>query len=76
MLLRFLYLQDDAEERKTLGSENTVFETMRKVEAAAKDVSLAVERTNNFKVYNGIHTLKFCRITPILVLQVFMYLFR
>ncbi|CAM8976314.1 unnamed protein product [Rhodiola kirilowii] len=42
--------KDDAEQRKTLGSENTFSETMKKIEAAAKDVSLTVERTNNFKM--------------------------
>lgn len=44
--------KDEAEQRKTIGSDNTLVETIRKVEAAAKDVSLAVERTNSFKVNN------------------------
>ncbi|CAM8897206.1 unnamed protein product [Rhodiola kirilowii] len=42
--------KDDAEQRKTIGSENTFSETMKKIEAAAKDVSLTIERTNIFKM--------------------------
>ncbi|PRQ37529.1 putative protein kinase CAMK-CAMKL-CHK1 family [Rosa chinensis] len=33
-----------------LGSQHTINETMRKIEAAAMDVSLSVARTNNFKI--------------------------
>uniref|UniRef100_A0A7N0ZXA7 non-specific serine/threonine protein kinase n=1 Tax=Kalanchoe fedtschenkoi TaxID=63787 RepID=A0A7N0ZXA7_KALFE len=42
--------KDEPEQRRTLGSENTFSETMKKIEAAANDVSLTVERTNNFKM--------------------------
>lgn len=33
-----------------LGSQHTINETIKKIEAAAMDVSLSVARTNNFKV--------------------------
>ncbi|KAK9275046.1 hypothetical protein L1049_022385 [Liquidambar formosana] len=42
--------QDDDKQRIRLGSKNTINETIKKIEAAAKDVSLSVERMNNFKM--------------------------
>lgn len=42
--------QDDRKQKTRLGSKHTVNETIRKIEAAAMDVSLSVERMNNFKM--------------------------
>lgn len=42
--------QDDDKQRTTLASKNTFQETIKKVEAAATDVSLSVERMNNYKM--------------------------
>ncbi|KAJ6958044.1 hypothetical protein NC653_039874 [Populus alba x Populus x berolinensis] len=41
---------DDRKQKTRLGSKHTVNETIRKIEAAAMDVSLSVERMNNFKM--------------------------
>jgi hypothetical protein len=35
------------------GSKNTIDETIKKIEAAAMDVSLSVERMNNSKVQSA-----------------------
>ncbi|KAJ6857203.1 hypothetical protein NC651_038795 [Populus alba x Populus x berolinensis] len=43
-------LFDDRKQKTRLGSKHTVNETIRKIEAAAMDVSLSVERMNNFKM--------------------------
>ncbi|XP_058207756.1 CBL-interacting serine/threonine-protein kinase 21-like isoform X2 [Rhododendron vialii] len=46
-----LFEEEDNEKHKTtLGSKLTINETIEKIEAAAKDVSLSVERMNNSKV--------------------------
>lgn len=42
--------QEDKKQTTRLGSKLTVNETIKKIEAAAMDVSLSVERMNNFKV--------------------------
>ncbi|KAH8481994.1 hypothetical protein H0E87_029453 [Populus deltoides] len=42
--------QEDRKQKTRLGSKHTVNETIRKIEAAAMDVSLSVERMNNFKM--------------------------
>ncbi|KAG4133428.1 hypothetical protein ERO13_D08G096000v2 [Gossypium hirsutum] len=42
--------QDGKRQRTTIGSKHTVNETIKKIEAAAMDVSLSVERMNSFKV--------------------------
>lgn len=46
-----LFEEEDNEKHKTtLGSKHTINETLEKIEAAAKDASLCVERMNNSKV--------------------------
>ncbi|KAI9378455.1 hypothetical protein POPTR_018G096042v4 [Populus trichocarpa] len=42
--------QEDRKQKTRLGSKHTVNETIRKIEAAAMDMSLSVERMNNFKM--------------------------
>ncbi|XVF47741.1 hypothetical protein PTKIN_Ptkin03bG0135200 [Pterospermum kingtungense] len=42
--------KDDERHRTRTGSKHTVYETIKKIEAAAMDVSLSVERMNNFKM--------------------------
>ncbi|KAB5514417.1 hypothetical protein DKX38_028323 [Salix brachista] len=42
--------EEDMKQKTRLGSKHTVIETVRKIEAAAMDVSLSVERMNNFKM--------------------------
>ncbi|KAF9662658.1 hypothetical protein SADUNF_Sadunf18G0077100 [Salix dunnii] len=42
--------EEDMKQKTRLGSKHTVIETIRKIEAAAMDVSLSVERMNNFKM--------------------------
>ncbi|XWS52167.1 hypothetical protein CRYUN_Cryun11dG0043800 [Craigia yunnanensis] len=42
--------QDSERQRTRIGSKHTVNETIKKIEAAAMDVSLSVERKNNFKM--------------------------
>ncbi|KAJ6698737.1 CBL-INTERACTING SERINE/THREONINE-PROTEIN KINASE 21-RELATED [Salix purpurea] len=42
--------QEDKKQKTRLGSEHSVHETIRKIEAAATDVSLSVERMNNSKM--------------------------
>ncbi|XP_058218106.1 CBL-interacting serine/threonine-protein kinase 21-like [Rhododendron vialii] len=37
-------------QQKTLGSKHTIHETIEKIEAAARDVSLSIERKNNSKL--------------------------
>ncbi|XP_038699219.1 CBL-interacting serine/threonine-protein kinase 21-like isoform X1 [Tripterygium wilfordii] len=44
-----LFEEQDKKQLTRLGSKHTVNETIKKIEAAAMDVSLAVERMNNFK---------------------------
>ncbi|KAI8012809.1 CBL-interacting serine/threonine-protein kinase 21 [Camellia lanceoleosa] len=41
--------KDNEKQKTTLGSKHTINETIEKIEAAAKDVSLSVERMNNSK---------------------------
>ncbi|KAL5549036.1 hypothetical protein UlMin_004267 [Ulmus minor] len=46
-----LFEEENENKRKTrLGSKHTFFETIKRIEAAATDVSLSVERMNNFKM--------------------------
>ncbi|KAK2993487.1 hypothetical protein RJ640_015171 [Escallonia rubra] len=45
-----IYFKDNEKQKKTLGSKHTVDETIEKVKAAAKDLSLSVERMNNSKM--------------------------
>lgn len=40
-------MQDDNKQKARFGSKHTIDETIKKVEAAAKDVSLSVERKNS-----------------------------
>ncbi|KAA8522777.1 hypothetical protein F0562_009200 [Nyssa sinensis] len=42
--------QDNEKQKTTLGSKHTINETIQKIEAAAKDVSLSVERMKNSKI--------------------------
>ncbi|KAJ6382132.1 hypothetical protein OIU77_030731 [Salix suchowensis] len=42
--------KEDKKQKTRLGSEHSVHETIRKIEAAATDVSLSVERMNNSKM--------------------------
>ncbi|KAJ6731609.1 CBL-INTERACTING SERINE/THREONINE-PROTEIN KINASE 21-RELATED [Salix purpurea] len=49
-LSRLFEEQEDMKQKTRLGSKHTVIETIRKIEAAAMDVSLSVERMNNFKM--------------------------
>uniref|UniRef100_A0A5B6ZXP8 non-specific serine/threonine protein kinase n=1 Tax=Davidia involucrata TaxID=16924 RepID=A0A5B6ZXP8_DAVIN len=42
--------QDNEKQKTTLGSKHTINETIQKIEAAAKDASLSVERMNNSKI--------------------------
>ncbi|KAK4604995.1 hypothetical protein RGQ29_013171 [Quercus rubra] len=42
--------QDENKQKKMFGSKHTIDETIKKIEAAAMDVSLSVERMNNSKV--------------------------
>ncbi|XP_021277632.1 CBL-interacting serine/threonine-protein kinase 21 [Herrania umbratica] len=42
--------QDDKKQRTRIGSKHTVDETIKKIEAAAMDVSLSVERMKNSKI--------------------------
>ncbi|OAY46786.1 CBL-interacting serine/threonine-protein kinase 21 isoform X2 [Manihot esculenta] len=42
--------QEDKKETTRLGSKHTVNETIKKIEAAALDLSLTVERMNNFRL--------------------------
>ncbi|KAG5559633.1 hypothetical protein RHGRI_009231 [Rhododendron griersonianum] len=46
----FSSVKDNEKHKTTLGSKLTINETIEKIEAAAKDVSLSVERMNNSKV--------------------------
>lgn len=46
----FQTIQDENKQVTRLGSKHTIHETMKKIEAAAMDVSLAVERMKNHKV--------------------------
>ncbi|KAF7146995.1 hypothetical protein RHSIM_Rhsim03G0262800 [Rhododendron simsii] len=46
----FSSVKDNEKHKTTLGSTLTINETIEKIEAAAKDVSLSVERMNNSKV--------------------------
>ncbi|KAI8565795.1 hypothetical protein RHMOL_Rhmol03G0289400 [Rhododendron molle] len=46
----FSSVKDNEKHKTTLGSKLTISETIEKIEAAAKDVSLSVERMNNSKV--------------------------
>ncbi|KAM6552823.1 hypothetical protein CsatB_013585 [Cannabis sativa] len=43
-------IEDDNNKKTKFGSEHAIHETIKKIEAAATDVSLSVERMNNFKV--------------------------
>ncbi|PPS06133.1 hypothetical protein GOBAR_AA14513 [Gossypium barbadense] len=43
-------VEDGKRQRTTIGSKHTVNETIKKIEAAAMDVSLSVERMNSFKM--------------------------
>ncbi|OMO89834.1 hypothetical protein COLO4_19571 [Corchorus olitorius] len=43
-------VEDEKKQRKKIGSKHTVNETIKKIEAAAMDVSLSVEKVNNFKM--------------------------
>ncbi|KDP43807.1 hypothetical protein JCGZ_23015 [Jatropha curcas] len=45
-----LFEQEDKKHKTRLGSRLTVNETIKKIEAAAMDLSLSVERRNNFKM--------------------------
>ncbi|RZB55583.1 CBL-interacting serine/threonine-protein kinase 21 isoform F [Glycine soja] len=42
--------QDEKKQRTRLGSKHTINETIEKIEAAATDVGLSIEKMNNFKV--------------------------
>ncbi|XP_060972898.1 CBL-interacting serine/threonine-protein kinase 21 isoform X3 [Cannabis sativa] len=42
--------KDDNNKKTKFGSEHAIHETIKKIEAAATDVSLSVERMNNFKM--------------------------
>ncbi|XP_050272497.1 CBL-interacting serine/threonine-protein kinase 21 isoform X1 [Quercus robur] len=42
--------QDENKQKKMFGSKHTIDETIKKIEAAAMDVSLSVERRNNSKM--------------------------
>lgn len=42
--------QDENKQKKMFGSEHTIDETIKKIEAAAMDASLSVERMNNSKM--------------------------
>ncbi|WCJ42405.1 CBL-interacting protein kinase 21 [Euphorbia peplus] len=42
--------QEEKKQKTSLGSKYTLDETIKKIEAAATDVSLSVERMNNFKM--------------------------
>ncbi|KAI5675467.1 hypothetical protein M9H77_06417 [Catharanthus roseus] len=46
-LSRLFEEQDSEKQKTTLGSKHTISETIEKIEAAAKDVSLSIERMNN-----------------------------
>ncbi|MBA0553795.1 hypothetical protein Golob_012944, partial [Gossypium lobatum] len=46
----FDIVEDGKRQRTTIGSKHTVNETIKKIEAAAMDVSLSVERMNSFKM--------------------------
>ncbi|WRX35106.1 Protein kinase domain - like 10 [Theobroma cacao] len=43
-------VEDDKKQRTRIGSKHTIDETIKKIEAAAMDVSLSVERMKNFKI--------------------------
>nr|XP_048333706.1 CBL-interacting serine/threonine-protein kinase 21 isoform X2 [Ziziphus jujuba var. spinosa] len=45
-----LFIEEDDKQKKMLGSKHTLNETIKKIEAAALDVSLSVQRLNNFKM--------------------------
>lgn len=45
--------QDEDKQKTKLGSKHNVTETIRKIEAAAKDVSLSIERMKNSKTQNA-----------------------
>ncbi|KAK3020379.1 hypothetical protein RJ639_047244, partial [Escallonia herrerae] len=45
-----IHFQDNEKQKTTLGSKHTIDETIEKVKAAAKDLSLSVERMNNSKM--------------------------
>ncbi|PSS04288.1 CBL-interacting serine/threonine-protein kinase [Actinidia chinensis var. chinensis] len=49
-LSRLFEEQDNEKQKIMLGSKHTINETIEKIEAAAKDVSLSVEKMNNSKV--------------------------
>ncbi|KAH1117127.1 hypothetical protein GLYMA_17G066300v4 [Glycine max] len=42
--------QDEKKQRTRLGSKHTINETIEKIEAAATDVGLSIEKMNNFKI--------------------------
>lgn len=43
----YLPLQDENKQKIRLGSKNTIGDTFKKIEAAANDLSLSVQRLNN-----------------------------
>ncbi|GAV87245.1 Pkinase domain-containing protein/NAF domain-containing protein [Cephalotus follicularis] len=45
-----LFEEQNDKEKTRLGSKHTLGETIKKIEAAAMDVSLSIERMNNFKM--------------------------
>ncbi|XP_021893117.1 CBL-interacting serine/threonine-protein kinase 21 isoform X2 [Carica papaya] len=45
-----LFEEQDDKQRTRLGSKNTAHETIKKIEAAATNASLSVEKMNNFKM--------------------------
>ncbi|XP_058113804.1 CBL-interacting serine/threonine-protein kinase 21-like [Magnolia sinica] len=54
--------EDNDKQRTRLGSEHSIHETIEKIEVAAKDVRLSVERMNNSKVkLHGTRMLTRCR---------------
>lgn len=42
-----IQIQDNKKQKARFGSKHTIDETIKKIEAAAKDVSLSVERKNS-----------------------------
>lgn len=46
-------MQDENKQKMKLGSTNTVDDTLKKIEAAALDLSLSVERLNNKVCYQN-----------------------
>lgn len=45
--MTFIQIQDNKKQKARFGSKHTIDETIKKIEAAAKDVSLSVERKNS-----------------------------